>query len=466
MRAFVSGGRWVKSTPNTTWSTPMSTSSEALADMLRSNDFATMYRRQLWVYAAVNKLALAEARLPFKAYRKTSDGRVPLEPDHYLSRLLRNPHPRLPLFTIARHESSMRDLNGRALIRLRRDSGGLIVALEPIHPTRIRKNDQGDKWIVTLYAGGTEEVSLDDILPRSSFSPSTSIDATGVSPLEPLRATLELEHAQKTATSMYWQRGARPGFVLKHPKSLSEPAQARLGSQFDALHGGAGNAGRTLVLEEGLEAMPLIINNVDSQYIDSRKLNREEVCAGFDTDPMVLHILDRATFGNVEEMLRGFYRDTMAPRLTEKQAFWNLMVEREFQDKGDPIYVESVMDDVLRGDPEKRIEAMAKGVQFGLLTPNEGRAAENRATLGPVGDQAFMNSTMLPVTALTAARVPQAAVRSVLGRLGRIDDLAKVDVTTLTRGLDEELADLVGYELVAAGDVGDFRRRVKSLLAD
>ena len=49
----------------------------------------------------------------------------------------------------------------------------------------------------------------------------------GMSPPEPLRATLENEWAARAATSSFWERGARPGLFLKHPKNLSEPAQRR-----------------------------------------------------------------------------------------------------------------------------------------------------------------------------------------------------------------------------------------------
>ena len=52
----------------------------------------------------------------------------------------------------------------------------------------------------------------------------------------------------------------------------------------------------------------------EAQYIETRKLNREEVCAAYDVPPPVVHILDRATFSNITEQMRSMYRDTMGGR--------------------------------------------------------------------------------------------------------------------------------------------------------
>lgn len=460
MKTIVSGGTWTKA-PNTTTSGPFRLDQDT-PWLDRFSDWQTVYRRQLWVYACVNKLAGAEARVPFKAFRGTGTDRCRLEAEHPLSTLLLDPHPLTPAFALHRWESGVRDMTGRAAFRLRRNGGGTVVRLEPIHPSRLTLNLAGDAWRISgTGSAGVQEVALSEVMVRNSMPTGTSLLAAGTPWIEPLRTILEVEHSSKLASLSFWQRGARPGFVLKHKGTLSVGAQQRLGQQFDALHGGAGNFGRTLVLEEDMEAFPLIHTNVDAQYIDTRKLNREEVCAGADVDPMVMHILDRATFGNVEEMLRGFYRDTMTTRFEEKQAVWNRMIAAEFQDSGDRIYVEADMGFVLHGDPVARAESMGKEVQVGLLTPNEGRGMLNRPTLGPIGDMPWVNSTMAPMSALTEARMPQTAVRSVLGRLGRVDDLAKVDLGALTKGLDPDDVEHVAYELAAASDIGDLRRRLR-----
>jgi phage portal protein BeeE len=78
-----------------------------------------------------------------------------------------------------------------------------------------------------------------------------------------------------------------------------------LKAQFDAAHAGADNTGSTVVFEEGVKRRIVQLSAEEMQYIESRKLNREEVCAAFDVPPPVVHILDHATFSNITEQLRS-----------------------------------------------------------------------------------------------------------------------------------------------------------------
>ena len=70
------------------------------------------------------------------------------------------------------------------------------------------------------------------------------------------------------------------------------------------------HAGRKL----GLVSVPLSyrFNAEEMQYIESRKLNREEACMVYDMPPPVIHILDHATFSNITERvstIRGWRRN-------------------------------------------------------------------------------------------------------------------------------------------------------------
>jgi phage portal protein BeeE len=54
-------------------------------------------------------------------------------------------------------------------------------------------------------------------------------------------------------------------------------------------------------------------------------------------------------------------------------------------------YVEHNLDGLMRGDFKSRIEGITRGSQAGLLTPNEGRALENRpAHENPAANDLFM----------------------------------------------------------------------------
>jgi HK97 family phage portal protein len=396
MRAhtFASGGSLVTKTPagpTSSWfpSMPgMSTPSWPAA-------YAGIYERQLWVYVVVNKLAKATARLPLPVYaRKADDSRVKVS-DHPMAKLLARPNSVMSGFDLWLWTSSTFDIHGTAFWEKRRGRFGEVVGLYPMHPSRMAADDRTGGWI---YTGAKErrDIAPLDVVVFRSYHPSSM--TTGMSPLEPLRATLENEWSARTATSSFWARGARPGMALTHPATLSAAAQLRLAAQVDSMHGGAGNTGSTIVLEEGMTPTPMTLTAEEAQYIDTRKLNREEVCAGYDIPPPVVHILDRATFSNITEQMRSMYRDTMAPRLRGFEAAIDTDLKMaEWPD--DDIYAEFLMDEVLRGDFEARQTALNMASH---MTIAEKRKIENLPFIEGT-DRIFLNTATMPLDAIDAA---------------------------------------------------------------
>ena len=274
--------------------------------------YAGIYRRQLWVFVVVNKLAKATARLPLVVYERDELNR-PRADEHPLAELLHNPNPGMSGYQLLEWTSATQDLYGDTFWIKKRDRFGVPIGLYPLHPAHLKYDDKTDMWSWDNGKTRMDNINDADLIPFRSFDPDSM--HRGMSPLEPLRATLENEWSARNATSSFWQRGARPGVVLSHPKKLTQEAMDRLKTQWDALHSGPENRGSTAVLEEGMKPEIMTLTAEEAQYIETRKLNREEVCAAYDIPPPVVHILDHATFSNITEQMRSMYRDTMAPRL-------------------------------------------------------------------------------------------------------------------------------------------------------
>lgn len=436
--------------------------------------YGEIYRNQVWVFVVVSKRARAVARLPLKVYKKTAGGRESATDTPY-GRLLARPSPTRDPFLFWLWTSSTLDVYGEAMWAKIRGRNGAVAELEPVHPSliqirRIPNEQTGEVETYYAYLGGLAAsvpvllIPQRDIVHFRTYNPDTL--TRGMSPLEPLRQTLVNEDAARRATSSFWANGARPGMSLNHPGTLSDPAARRLRAQFDDLHAGTDKTGSTVVLEEGMTAEKITLSAEEAQYIESRKLNREEVCAAYDVPPPVVHILDRATFSNITEQMRSMYRDTMAPHLGGIEATLDSQLRPEFDATGD-LYAEFLMDEVLRGTFEERADKIQSAINSAQLTPNEGRALDNRPALDG-GDVLYINSTMVP---LTAERVPPPVrppkslstqqVRSVLGRLGRYKSIEEVDADRLTAGLNGE-SEIVHAALATSGSIEEFRSLIKS----
>lgn len=427
-----------------------------------------MYRRQPWVYVVVSKRARSLARLPLKTYIRDDLNRPEAPPTSPYKQLLDNPNPAISPYRFWEWTSSTYDVFGEAFWFKRRDRGGRPFQLVPLHPTGMQYDDQRNVWNFSNGKADLQGIKPADLVYFKSWNPNP--DGRGMSALEPLRSTLEHEASSKAATSAFWQNGARPGFVLTHPSNLSEGAQTRLKGQFDGMYTGAGNTGKTLILEEGMEPKPLTISNEDAQYIESRKLNREEVCAVYDMPPPAVQILDNATYSNITEQMRSLYRDTMAAILRAFES--DVDTQLRAPDFAENEYAEFLLDGVLRGDFEQRTTAFSKA---DYMTIAEKRRAEN-LPFKEGTDVILVNTATLPLERLNdpgpidagapgnadnpapadnadnpddqqsqrTIRVPakrlDVGMRTVMGRLSRVEDVRDIDEDELTKGLDPQLA--------------------------
>ena len=505
---FVSNGSVVLKTPLSLTSSSYFPSMPPMSGGWPSA-YSGIYSRQLWVYVVVSKRARATARLPLPVYERAADGGRKRVDEHPMAALLRQPNPGMTGHALWLWTSSTFDIYGDTFWYKRRQ-GNRMVGLYPYHPTAMRLEDDGT-WTFDNGRQVQKNIPDADLVRFADFHPDSL--SRGLSPLEPLRSTLENEWSARVATSSFWQRGARPGMALTHKGHLSEPAQRRLKAQVDDISAGADRTGVTLVLEEGMEPKVMTLTAEEAQYIETRKLNREEVCAAYDMPPPAVHILDRATFSNITEQFRSVYRDTMGAILPGFESAIELDL-RQAEWPNDDVYAEFLMDEVLRGDFETRQDALSKANH---MTIAEKRKIENLPFIDGT-DRIFLNMAEVPMPAPpqsedapaapafqqvglpalieagvitredarrllgidgTAPALPDVAqpdtlpppvARSVIGRLARLERLDEVDVKRFVDGLDEDAAGIVLQAFVIekanVGVVVSLRERIRALVKE
>lgn len=479
--AFVSGGILVKSavvwtgTPATWQGWPAS-----LELGNRWSSYSEIYRRQHWVRTCVDKRASLLSRLPLKVYERDDLNR-PERGDHPYAVLLNRPNVRHSRFFFWLWMQSTYDIYGESFAGKIRDRGGRPVQLVPLHPTSMREADERDGRVLWDFDNGKiriENIPDEDLVHPRTYNPDSF--TRGLSKLESLRATLENEDAALRSQSSFWRNGARPGTALLHPGNLSQAAADRIKLNWNAVAAGADNTGTTVVLEEGMKPERLTINNDEAQYIDSRKLNREEVVAGYDMPPPAVHILDHATFSNITEQLRSIYRDTMAPVCIAHESDLEMQLRgstrpgADAPDFGEDVYAEFLLDGVLRGDFEQRAEAYQKAINAGWATAAEIRKLENLPFI-PGSDRLLVNSTMIPLEVaaqaqapIRTASIPQTQVNTLMGRLARQKSLTEIDVPALVDGMNGSTAVVLATLEAAKADADDvpmFRERLRALAA-
>jgi len=365
--------------------------------------YSAIYKSQLWVGTVVRKLAMATARMPFEVKQRVNETDSVNEAGP-LQDLLARPNARMSGFKLWEWTSSTRDVYGEAFWLKLRDRSGRVRELHPMHPTNVIVRRTGDGGIEYVYSNGTVNTSLLPGIPESDVVAFTTYNpdnlTRGLSVLESLRMTLLNEDSARRATAAMWARGARPGMILTTEQTLSSGAIQRLKAQFDAAHAGADNTGGTAVFEEGVTPKVVQLSAEEMQYIESRKLNREEVCAAYDVPPPVVHILDHATFSNITEQLRSQYRDTMAPRFVNFESVIDHQLVPDFYPVQGATFTRFNMEEVLRGDFEVKATATVSMRNAGFLTGNESRAMFGLPrSEDPEMDRVFANAALIPLGA-------------------------------------------------------------------
>ncbi|MCV9302872.1 phage portal protein [Escherichia coli] len=163
--------------------------------------------------------------------------------------------------------------------------------------------------------------------------------------------------------------------VLRTEQTLSDQAYERLKKDFEERHTGLGNAHRPMILEMGLDWKSMALNAEDSQFLETRKFQLEEICRLFRVPLHMVQNTDRATFNNIEELGLGFINYSLVPYLTRIEQRINTGLVRK--SKQGVYYAKFNAGALLRGDMKSRFEAYATGINWGIYSPNDCRDLED-----------------------------------------------------------------------------------------
>lgn len=341
------------------------------------------------VYACVRVLAETIASLPLILYRRLPEGKERAT-DHPLYETFHD-EPNPDMTSLIWRELLVSHVAGwgNHFSEMAFDQVGRL-QFWPIRPDRVEPRfENGRKAYYYLSpTGGRKRFDDGTIFHVRGLS---SDGLVGYSPIALHRKALTLATTAQEYGTNFLANGARPAVVLSHPKNLSEQAIARLAGQMDSMRGSR-NAGKTVVLEEGLTITEVGIAPEDAQYIETRKFQMQEIARMYRVPPHLIGDLDKSTFNNIEHQSLEFVVHTIRP--------WLVRIEQEIKsqvlyDEPD-LSVEFLVDGLLRGDAKTRSEALAIRWQHANLSPNEWRAYENENPI-PGGDAYYAPVNYAPV---------------------------------------------------------------------
>ena len=334
------------------------------------------------VYACVRLLAESVASLPLHLYRTTNDasGKERAK-DHPLYKILyRQPNPEMSSFTFREAMMTHLLLWGNAYAQIVRDGKNTVLGLYPLLPEHVEVDrDEGGKLIYIYHAFTDEkpgETNKDIYFRREEILHIPGLGFNGLvgfSPIAMMKNALGSAIAVEKYGSSFFKNGAQPSGVLEHPGVLKDPSKIR--ENWMDVYGGAGNAHKIAVLEEGMTYKPISLPPEDSQFLSTREFDVEEICRIFRVPPHLVQDLRRSTFNNIEHQGISFVQYTLMPWLERfEQA---IIKDLLLGDEQDEYFPKFNVDGLLRGDYKSRMEGYAIGFSNGFLSPNDIRRLEN-----------------------------------------------------------------------------------------
>lgn len=336
------------------------------------------------VFAAVTLYSRIVASLPLHVYRQRADGRKETANDLRAYRLLHTqPNPEMTAVTFRRVLEWHRLLGGCAYAEIVWDDAGEPLALWPIESWRVRP-ERDEEGTLFYRVDGSARIEAADMLAI----PLVSQDGvTGQSFLDFAVESLGLGITSQEFAGAYFKNAARPGGYLHNPQSnLEQKARDQMRAAWEKRHGGAGKQNLLGMTWGAWEYKELQQESpLNSQLLESRRFQTEEVSRWTGLPPHLLADLSRATFSNIDSQQLSFLTYSLGPVLID--------YEQEYDRKlliPPSVFSKHRVEGFLRADTAARADFYVKLAGIGALTINEILALEDRDTIGPMGDKRYV----------------------------------------------------------------------------
>jgi HK97 family phage portal protein len=196
----------------------------------------------------------------------------------------------------------------------------------------------------------------------------------------------------------FYTNQARPAAVLSTDLQLDKDQVQALNDRWDEKSKGL-NQGKTPILTSGLKPIPWGAPARDAQIAEILKIAEQHIAVAFRV-PLQMLGLGGTSFHSTEALMQLWIATGLGFALNHIEEAFGLL----FALKGQPDeYVEFDTAALLRSAQKDRIEALARGVQGGIYSPDEARNLENLPRVpNGAGEEPRVQQQVVPLSAASA----------------------------------------------------------------
>jgi HK97 family phage portal protein len=326
------------------------------------------------VFACVRVLGEGIAQVPLKIYKSRPDGKGsdPAK-DHPLYNLLyRKPNDYQTSFEFRENLAAQVALGGN-FYAFKSMARGVIREIIPFEPGTVTpRREKGRIWYDVTSGEKFQTFPSEVIWHVRGPTWSTW---HGLVPVKLAREAIGISLAAEEAHAKLHKNGVQTSGLYSIDGTLDETQHKQLKKWVNEQVVGK-NRFKPLILDRGAKFTPTGMTGVDSQHLETRRYQVEEICRACRVMPIMIGHPDKtATYASAEQMFLAHVVHTLQPWYTriEQSIDTNLVGEKDISEG---YYSKFSANALMRGASKDRAEFYWKLFQMGALNPNEIRALE------------------------------------------------------------------------------------------
>jgi HK97 family phage portal protein len=363
------------------------------------------------VYACVRLIADSIATLPVDTYFRIDGARRPFRPRPAWIEMpevgvSRATHFQQVLFSLL--------IDGNAFVNILRDDQG-IAGLSVLNPRLVEvRRDRVTRRPEYVIDNGRFTLPHDEVIHLTEMLMPGEL--RGRSRIDMLRETLALGKALDSFAQLWFGQGSQVGGIIEFPGNLTREQAKDLVDTFESKHKSVRKAHRPGVLFGGAKYVKTTSEPNESQFLESREFQIEEIARAFRIPPAMISVTKPGamSYASVEQNGINLVTYTLRPYLEK--------IEQEYSNRLLPgeAFMKFTVDGLLRGDQQSRYAAHASALVNGWASINEIRRMED----------------MPPVDGGDTFRVPLANIDLDAANLVEMDKKVTIATKLIMTGFD------------------------------
>lgn len=330
------------------------------------------------VVAATDLISSTIARLPIQIYKKGTKGeQVILDDDRRYKLLNKEPNNNMSGINLKKRIVMDYLLYGNSYL-IPEWNRNEIVAIYHVPPKNINVKKyarKGTEYIIDGKIGvqGVDGTFVKDFDPDELViilkNSNDGLQSQGVLDLN--SELLELALRQQRYSSSILENGSLPLAVLQVPTRLTEKAMNNIKQSWVKNYQGGGNAGKTVVLEEGVEYKPVSLNPNELDLTSNKKDTMSDIARLFNIPESMINA-DANKYNSNEQNNIHLLQYTLSPIISViETAFERALLLEEEKNNGYRIQIDT--SSILATTEAEKIKSTNEALKGGIISINEAR---------------------------------------------------------------------------------------------